>query len=216
MWTITALLWLSWLVPVVLRSIRSPFVWVVCAGTHDHMTKVCVRLLIAACRCSRWLWVLVRGFVVELIHDVKTVDGLSKPWKWQVNCFLILTYSSLSAVVIVISVMFYSDGDHAHDHYMCVCLLCIISFLFVITAASCGSAYCVCLIAHRRASTFPTVNLSYFSPLVCFSLFFLSSYSPDVDGRVNKTTTRMVIGPKYNELRDWHHGVSARALNVVQ
>ncbi|KAG7223433.1 hypothetical protein INR49_015536 [Caranx melampygus] len=33
--------------------------------------------------------------------------------------------------------------------------------------------------------------------------------------KVNKTTTRMVIGPKYNELRDWHHGVSARALNVV-
>ncbi|TNM89679.1 hypothetical protein fugu_003913 [Takifugu bimaculatus] len=30
----------------------------------------------------------------------------------------------------------------------------------------------------------------------------------------NKTTTRLVIGPKYNELRDWHHGVSARALNV--
>uniref|UniRef100_A0A8D3B9W4 PDZ domain-containing protein n=1 Tax=Scophthalmus maximus TaxID=52904 RepID=A0A8D3B9W4_SCOMX len=32
--------------------------------------------------------------------------------------------------------------------------------------------------------------------------------------KVNKTTTRMVIGPKYNELRDWHHGVSARTLNV--
>uniref|UniRef100_A0A3Q0R6P4 PDZ and LIM domain 5a n=1 Tax=Amphilophus citrinellus TaxID=61819 RepID=A0A3Q0R6P4_AMPCI len=30
---------------------------------------------------------------------------------------------------------------------------------------------------------------------------------------VNKTT-RLVIGPKYNELRDWHHGVSARTLNV--
>uniref|UniRef100_A0A3Q3WWS1 PDZ domain-containing protein n=1 Tax=Mola mola TaxID=94237 RepID=A0A3Q3WWS1_MOLML len=32
--------------------------------------------------------------------------------------------------------------------------------------------------------------------------------------QANKTTTRLVIGPKYNELRDWHHGVSARALNV--
>ncbi|CAF99769.1 unnamed protein product, partial [Tetraodon nigroviridis] len=32
--------------------------------------------------------------------------------------------------------------------------------------------------------------------------------------KANKTTTRLVIGPKYNELRDWHHGVSARALNV--
>uniref|UniRef100_A0A3Q3BBV0 PDZ and LIM domain 5a n=1 Tax=Kryptolebias marmoratus TaxID=37003 RepID=A0A3Q3BBV0_KRYMA len=32
--------------------------------------------------------------------------------------------------------------------------------------------------------------------------------------KVNKTTTRLVIGPKYNELRDWHHGVSARTLNV--
>uniref|UniRef100_A0AAQ4QYI1 PDZ and LIM domain 5a n=1 Tax=Gasterosteus aculeatus aculeatus TaxID=481459 RepID=A0AAQ4QYI1_GASAC len=32
--------------------------------------------------------------------------------------------------------------------------------------------------------------------------------------KVNKTATRMVIGPKYNELRDWHHGVSARTLNV--
>uniref|UniRef100_A0A3Q0R667 PDZ and LIM domain 5a n=1 Tax=Amphilophus citrinellus TaxID=61819 RepID=A0A3Q0R667_AMPCI len=31
--------------------------------------------------------------------------------------------------------------------------------------------------------------------------------------KVNKTT-RLVIGPKYNELRDWHHGVSARTLNV--
>uniref|UniRef100_A0A8C5E285 PDZ and LIM domain protein 5-like n=1 Tax=Gouania willdenowi TaxID=441366 RepID=A0A8C5E285_GOUWI len=30
----------------------------------------------------------------------------------------------------------------------------------------------------------------------------------------NKTTNRLVIGPKYNELRDWHHGVSARTLNV--
>lgn len=43
-----------------------------------------------------------------------------------------------------------------------------------------------------------------------FSLLFLTSR----DGRVNKTTTRLVIGPKYSELRDWHHGVSARALNV--
>lgn len=32
--------------------------------------------------------------------------------------------------------------------------------------------------------------------------------------KANKNTTRMVIGPKYNELRDWHHGVSARTLNV--
>ncbi|KAL3062862.1 hypothetical protein OYC64_002623 [Pagothenia borchgrevinki] len=32
--------------------------------------------------------------------------------------------------------------------------------------------------------------------------------------KANKTTTRMLIGPKYNELRDWHHGVSARTLNV--
>ncbi|TNN80627.1 PDZ and LIM domain protein 7 [Liparis tanakae] len=32
--------------------------------------------------------------------------------------------------------------------------------------------------------------------------------------KVNKTTLRMTIGPKYNELRDWHHGVSARTLNV--
>uniref|UniRef100_A0A4W6GCQ5 PDZ and LIM domain 5a n=1 Tax=Lates calcarifer TaxID=8187 RepID=A0A4W6GCQ5_LATCA len=32
--------------------------------------------------------------------------------------------------------------------------------------------------------------------------------------KVNKTTTRLVIGPKYHELRDWHHGVSARTLNV--
>ncbi|KAM8760515.1 PDZ and LIM domain protein 5-like [Acanthopagrus schlegelii] len=30
----------------------------------------------------------------------------------------------------------------------------------------------------------------------------------------NKTTTRLVVGPKYKELRDWHHGVSARTLNV--
>lgn len=30
----------------------------------------------------------------------------------------------------------------------------------------------------------------------------------------NKITTRFVVGPKYNELRDWHHGVSARTLNV--
>lgn len=44
-----------------------------------------------------------------------------------------------------------------------------------------------------------------------FSLFLSLS---SVDGRVNKTATRMVIGPKYNELRDWHHGVSARTLNV--
>ncbi|CAG5923583.1 unnamed protein product [Menidia menidia] len=29
-----------------------------------------------------------------------------------------------------------------------------------------------------------------------------------------KTTTRLVMGPKYNELRNWHHGVSARTLNV--
>uniref|UniRef100_A0A3Q1IRH2 PDZ domain-containing protein n=1 Tax=Anabas testudineus TaxID=64144 RepID=A0A3Q1IRH2_ANATE len=32
--------------------------------------------------------------------------------------------------------------------------------------------------------------------------------------KVNKTTTRLVVGPKYHELRDWHHGVSARTLNV--
>ncbi|XP_026177234.1 PDZ and LIM domain protein 5 isoform X2 [Mastacembelus armatus] len=32
--------------------------------------------------------------------------------------------------------------------------------------------------------------------------------------KVNKISTRLVIGPKYNELRDWHHGVSARTLNV--
>ncbi|KAK2837195.1 hypothetical protein Q5P01_014407 [Channa striata] len=32
--------------------------------------------------------------------------------------------------------------------------------------------------------------------------------------KVNKTATRLVIGPKYHELRDWHHGVSARTLNV--
>ncbi|XP_035514363.1 PDZ and LIM domain protein 5-like isoform X2 [Morone saxatilis] len=32
--------------------------------------------------------------------------------------------------------------------------------------------------------------------------------------KANKTTTRLIIGPKYNELRDWHHGVSARTLNV--
>uniref|UniRef100_A0A3B5KNQ4 PDZ and LIM domain 5a n=1 Tax=Xiphophorus couchianus TaxID=32473 RepID=A0A3B5KNQ4_9TELE len=31
---------------------------------------------------------------------------------------------------------------------------------------------------------------------------------------VNKNTTRLVVGPKYNELRNWHHGVSARTLNV--
>lgn len=31
--------------------------------------------------------------------------------------------------------------------------------------------------------------------------------------KVNKST-RIVIGPKYHELRDWHHGVSARTLNV--
>uniref|UniRef100_A0A3Q2PNM4 PDZ and LIM domain 5a n=1 Tax=Fundulus heteroclitus TaxID=8078 RepID=A0A3Q2PNM4_FUNHE len=30
----------------------------------------------------------------------------------------------------------------------------------------------------------------------------------------NKIPTRLVVGPKYNELRDWHHGVSARTLNV--
>lgn len=50
------------------------------------------------------------------------------------------------------------------------------------------------------------------SLLVSFSsssFFFLLL----LDGRVNKTT-RVVIGPKYNELRDWHHGVSARTLNV--
>uniref|UniRef100_A0A8C5AT33 PDZ and LIM domain 5a n=1 Tax=Gadus morhua TaxID=8049 RepID=A0A8C5AT33_GADMO len=29
-----------------------------------------------------------------------------------------------------------------------------------------------------------------------------------------KASTRLVIGPKYTELRDWHHGVSARTLNV--
>lgn len=94
--------------------------------------------------------------------------------------------------------------------------------MFVITAASVQyhsavsvARLTVCLITHCRA-TIHFLNPSFFSPLVCFSLFFLSSYSPDVDGRVNKTTTRMVIGPKYNELRDWHHGVSARALNVVQ
>uniref|UniRef100_A0A3P8W0R1 PDZ and LIM domain 5a n=1 Tax=Cynoglossus semilaevis TaxID=244447 RepID=A0A3P8W0R1_CYNSE len=32
--------------------------------------------------------------------------------------------------------------------------------------------------------------------------------------KVSKATTRLVIGPKYKELRDWHHGVSARTLNV--
>lgn len=32
--------------------------------------------------------------------------------------------------------------------------------------------------------------------------------------KVNKTPSRTVIGPKYTELRDWHHGVSARTLNV--
>uniref|UniRef100_A0A3B5QTM1 PDZ and LIM domain 5a n=1 Tax=Xiphophorus maculatus TaxID=8083 RepID=A0A3B5QTM1_XIPMA len=32
--------------------------------------------------------------------------------------------------------------------------------------------------------------------------------------KVNKNTTRLVVGPKYNELRNWHHGVSARTLNV--
>uniref|UniRef100_A0A3Q2XZT8 PDZ domain-containing protein n=1 Tax=Hippocampus comes TaxID=109280 RepID=A0A3Q2XZT8_HIPCM len=32
--------------------------------------------------------------------------------------------------------------------------------------------------------------------------------------KVNKSTTRLVIGPKYTELRDWHHDVSARTLNV--
>uniref|UniRef100_A0A3B4B8H7 PDZ domain-containing protein n=1 Tax=Periophthalmus magnuspinnatus TaxID=409849 RepID=A0A3B4B8H7_9GOBI len=30
----------------------------------------------------------------------------------------------------------------------------------------------------------------------------------------NKSAPRLVVGPKYNELRDWHHGVSARTLNV--
>ncbi|CAL9707965.1 unnamed protein product [Knipowitschia caucasica] len=31
---------------------------------------------------------------------------------------------------------------------------------------------------------------------------------------VNKSATRLQVGPKYHELRDWHHGVSARTLNV--
>lgn len=32
--------------------------------------------------------------------------------------------------------------------------------------------------------------------------------------KVNRSATRLVVGPKYHELRDWHHGVSARTLNV--
>lgn len=39
-------------------------------------------------------------------------------------------------------------------------------------------------------------------------------FSSVLDGRVNKSATRLVIGPKYTELRDWHHDVSARTLNV--
>ncbi|XP_072289148.1 PDZ and LIM domain protein 5-like [Eucyclogobius newberryi] len=32
--------------------------------------------------------------------------------------------------------------------------------------------------------------------------------------RESKSATRLLVGPKYHELRDWHHGVSARTLNV--
>uniref|UniRef100_A0A3B3VGR6 PDZ and LIM domain-containing protein n=1 Tax=Poecilia latipinna TaxID=48699 RepID=A0A3B3VGR6_9TELE len=36
----------------------------------------------------------------------------------------------------------------------------------------------------------------------------------ELETNLNKNTTRLVVGPKYNELRNWHHGVSARTLNV--
>lgn len=54
------------------------------------------------------------------------------------------------------------------------------------------------------------LNLSFLS----FAVLSLFSSLLSCHVRANKTTTRLVIGPKYNELRDWHHGVSARALNV--
>jgi len=73
----------------------------------------------------------------------------------------------------------------------------------------CGMAYSV---SHRRLpgiySPFPKSLIS-----LSFGVFF-SSFLSSGDDRVNKTTLRMTIGPKYNELRDWHHGVSARTLNV--
>ncbi|MEQ2166275.1 PDZ and LIM domain protein 5 [Goodea atripinnis] len=37
---------------------------------------------------------------------------------------------------------------------------------------------------------------------------------PSKKTKVNKIPTRLVVGPKYDELRNWHHGVSARTLNV--
>ncbi|MEQ2316268.1 PDZ and LIM domain protein 5, partial [Ameca splendens] len=37
---------------------------------------------------------------------------------------------------------------------------------------------------------------------------------PSKKTKVNKIPIRLVVGPKYDELRNWHHGVSARTLNV--
>uniref|UniRef100_A0A673J5A8 PDZ and LIM domain protein 5-like n=1 Tax=Sinocyclocheilus rhinocerous TaxID=307959 RepID=A0A673J5A8_9TELE len=47
-----------------------------------------------------------------------------------------------------------------------------------------------------------------------------SEFDPSQEAESAKKTTKVVkinpkIGPKYHKLRDWHHGVSARTLNVL-
>lgn len=100
----------------------------------------------------------------------------------------------------------------SHASFLCVNVmhhwLPHLSVICSVRPSSCSplSMAHMCLTAAPPA----LLNLSFLS----FAVLSLFSSLLSCNVRANKTTTRLVIGPKYNELRDWHHGVSARALNV--
>ena len=124
----------------------------------------------------------------------------------------------------LVSDIFYPEDDRKMDHFHHI-ETCV-------SSASClCSCHCIIKLPVWHGSQYISLqtagqllyfslNPSFLCLLVCFSLLsshcwcaFLCFFS-SCDGRGSKTTTRLVIGPKYNELRDWHHGVSARTLNV--
>lgn len=177
--------------------------------------SLCLWLLVLTCRHDRCLWASVCGFMVKLICH------FSPYWPWfmtlltrELTVLRIFPYSSLSLRIDFCHFLFWwwqqSCPSPPHHNVSCVSSAsCLRQQAVLYHQAFLVAWLTVYLVADCRATTLLFLNPSSLSLLVCVSLLFLSSF----DGRANKTT-RLVIGPKYGELRDWHHGVSARTLNV--
>lgn len=117
---------------------------------------------------------------------------------------------------ILLSVVFLKRGQILHicHNPIHMCKEKISRFIFIFNSAI---FWCYCYFSHISPCA-PSCVIFYFSSTVLTFqlspfLFFLFQSCLMGQIRANKLDPE-VIGHKYNKLRDWHHDVSARVLNV--